>query len=306
MLTTLWMKFMRFTLKQLDVFYMAAQGLSLTRAAEKLFISTPAVSKHIRNLEETCGCKLFALSGKQLYLTEAGKMLLHDLKAFRKSVRTINNTIQTLGAHSDEPARLSVTNTLQPLVFPMLKQFSDRHPQIKFNLSVQTWGIQNDMLHQAKYALYLMGEAKVNEDKHQVEVLNQFRLLLVAHPKHPLANRQIHTAELKHEQFLAPQTESKSSLSQEALMKSWGVETPIIFLDSYGAILEAVKAGLGIALLPDLIVSNDLKKKHITKLDHTTNKDSFDVQLITPNRITLNPNEILLQEFLRDSIQQMR
>lgn len=289
---------MRFTLKQLAVFHMAAQELNLTRAAEKLFLSTPAVSKNIRNLEAACGCSLFGISGKRIYLTEAGSKLFKSLKPLRQQLDQFENTIQNLSAKPDEPIRLSITNTFQPLVIPWLKRFSDQHPNIQFRLSIQTWQVQHERLNQKKPALYLTGEGLFNEE-YETEVIKQFRLILVTHASHPLAKQKATPQQLKHEQFLVPYTQSGSSKLQAEIMASWGIEAPRIYLDSYGAILSAVRAGMGMALLPDVIVQNSLRQGKIIQLNCELPDAAFDLQFCHPKSFALNQNEILIQHFLR-------
>ena len=67
--------FMNITLRQLTVFAAAARHLNYTRAAEELFLTQPAVSMQIKQLEEQLGQPLFDHVGKKIYLTEAGREL---------------------------------------------------------------------------------------------------------------------------------------------------------------------------------------------------------------------------------------
>ena len=66
---------MNITLRQLQVFERVARRLSFTRAAEELYLTQPAVSMQIRQLEEAIGLPLFERLGKKIYLTQAGEEL---------------------------------------------------------------------------------------------------------------------------------------------------------------------------------------------------------------------------------------
>ena len=63
-----------------QVFLMVAENLSFSKAAEELFISQPAVSKHIKELESKLNSALFERKGNKVYLTKAGKMTYGYLK----------------------------------------------------------------------------------------------------------------------------------------------------------------------------------------------------------------------------------
>ena len=62
---------------RLHVFHRVASRLNFTRAAEELFITQPAVTKHIRELEQHFSTKLFERNGTRIKLTAAGELLLH-------------------------------------------------------------------------------------------------------------------------------------------------------------------------------------------------------------------------------------
>src|SRR4030067_1523432 len=66
-----------FTLRQLQVFEKVASRLNYSRAAEELFLSQPAVSMQIKQLEANIGLPLFEQMGKKIFLTEAGRELFH-------------------------------------------------------------------------------------------------------------------------------------------------------------------------------------------------------------------------------------
>jgi len=68
---------MQINLNQLRAFFLAAREKNVTRAAELLYVTQPAVTMQIKALEETLGLKLVTKRGKQLEMTEAGIMLFH-------------------------------------------------------------------------------------------------------------------------------------------------------------------------------------------------------------------------------------
>jgi len=84
---------------RLKVFYTVSQKLSFTRAAEALFVSQPAVTKHIKELEEQLGTPLFKRNGSNISLTPAGQILLKHTQQIFKTYNIllrIYNTVTLL------------------------------------------------------------------------------------------------------------------------------------------------------------------------------------------------------------------
>ena len=69
------------TLRQLTIFETVARRLSFSRAAEELYLTQPAVSTQVKQLEEHAGLPLFEQLGKKIYLTSAGQEMLHHCRA---------------------------------------------------------------------------------------------------------------------------------------------------------------------------------------------------------------------------------
>jgi DNA-binding transcriptional LysR family regulator len=119
------------------VFKTVAQQLSFTKASEVLFISQPAVSKHIRHLEEHYRVKLFERNGNAITLTAAGKILFQHLltaEAISKQVEFDLNAIQ----HKDRlrgELRLGGSTTVALYILPpVLSAFRKQYPEVKVSL----------------------------------------------------------------------------------------------------------------------------------------------------------------------------
>ena len=67
---------------RLKAFYSVARNLSFTKASQELFVSQPAVTKHVRELESLYGVRLFDRKGNSISLTEAGKLLMDTANGF--------------------------------------------------------------------------------------------------------------------------------------------------------------------------------------------------------------------------------
>ncbi|MGI4741542.1 MAG: LysR substrate-binding domain-containing protein [Janthinobacterium lividum] len=122
---------------RLRVFAAVARHLSFTKAGQELFISQPAVTKHIRELEAQYGQRLLARRGNRVALTEAGRLLLLHAEAVEASARQLDE--QLLGLRDPEEAagrlRLGASTTLSQYVLPgWLPAFQGRYPQVQLTL----------------------------------------------------------------------------------------------------------------------------------------------------------------------------
>ncbi|MDO7852608.1 LysR substrate-binding domain-containing protein [Hymenobacter convexus] len=122
---------------RLRVFQAVARHLNFTKAAQELFVTQPAVTKHIHELERTHGQRLLERSGSRIALTEAGRLLLAHAEAVAASAQLLDDQLQALH-HPDEATgrlRLGASTTLSQYVLPgLLPAFQAAHPRVQLTL----------------------------------------------------------------------------------------------------------------------------------------------------------------------------
>ena len=97
---------------RLKVFFTVATRLSFTKAAAELFITQPAISKHIQELEEEYKIKLFERNGSKIALTNAGEVLLNHTKNIFEIYREIDFDISTFINERKGLLRLGASTTI--------------------------------------------------------------------------------------------------------------------------------------------------------------------------------------------------
>ena len=122
---------------RLRVFAAVARHLSFTKAAQELFISQPAVTKHLHELEKQYGQRLLARHGTRVALTEAGRLLLAHAEATATAQQQLDD--QLLALRDPEEAvgrlRLGASTTLSQYVLPAwMPAFQQRYPQVRLSL----------------------------------------------------------------------------------------------------------------------------------------------------------------------------
>ncbi|UOQ99035.1 LysR substrate-binding domain-containing protein [Hymenobacter sp. 5317J-9] len=122
---------------RLRVFAAVARHLSFTKAAQELFVTQPAVTKHLHELEKQHGQRLLERRGNRVALTEAGRLLQAHAEAVAASAQHLEDQLLAL-RDPDEAAgrlRLGASTTLSQYVLPgLLPAFQARHPKVRLTL----------------------------------------------------------------------------------------------------------------------------------------------------------------------------
>ncbi len=117
------------------VFMSVAENLNFSKAAEDLFISQPAVTKHIKELESKLEITLFERKGNKVYLTQAGELTYNYLKEIKKKYDDLEFELGKLNQTFKGKLRIGASSTIsQYLIPPVLAAFYKRYPDIQLYL----------------------------------------------------------------------------------------------------------------------------------------------------------------------------
>nr|WP_321452827.1 LysR substrate-binding domain-containing protein [uncultured Carboxylicivirga sp.] len=118
------------------VFLSVAENLSFSKAADELFISQPAITKHIKELERRLNITLFDRKGNKIYLTEAGKLTYSHLKKIEQQYRELEFEIGRLNDTFMGELKIGASSTISQYLLPKaMASFHKRYPQIELYLS---------------------------------------------------------------------------------------------------------------------------------------------------------------------------
>lgn len=128
-------------LYQLKTFLAVAEEGHLTRAAERLFISQPAVSAHIKALEELLGLKLFNRTNKGVQLNEAGQVLQKEARKVLSAVDGLRNKAYELRGEYAGSVHIGLNTAASFLrITPLVTRLKRKHPKVEFELSKASSG----------------------------------------------------------------------------------------------------------------------------------------------------------------------
>ncbi len=129
---------MKETLSSYRIFLEVAKRKSMSKAANSLYISQPAISKSIAKLEESLDTTLFIRTKKELQLTEDGELLYQRISRAFQEIDLVETELQRRNELGICTLKIGVSTTLcKHLLLPYLKEFTSIHPQIKISISCQ-------------------------------------------------------------------------------------------------------------------------------------------------------------------------
>lgn len=123
-------------LRHFKYFVAVAEELHFRKAAEKLFISQPGLSRQIKQMEENLGVKLFERNNKNVILTPAGIYLKNELQIVLKNIENITNQAKLITEGKMGSIKMGYVGSAMQSVIPnLLVRFTKDFPNIKFGLS---------------------------------------------------------------------------------------------------------------------------------------------------------------------------
>jgi DNA-binding transcriptional LysR family regulator len=118
------------------IFYYVAQNKNITSAAEQLFISQPAVSQCIKNLEKAFGCRLLIRTPKGVHMTAEGQTLFSHMSKGIDQIKIGEKKLLSLINMEAGEIHIGASDmTLEFFLLPYLEQFHQRYPQIKIHIT---------------------------------------------------------------------------------------------------------------------------------------------------------------------------
>ncbi len=256
------------SLRQLQVFESVARHLNHSRAAAELFLSQPAVSMQIKQAEQTIGLPLFEQAGKKLFLTEAGRELLHYARSVLLLMQEMESVFDEMKGLEHGHLNISVVSTANYFMPQLLAKFIQAHPRIKVSLSVANRDAVIKQLAENIADLAIMGQPPEGTDM-VAEPFMQNPLVVIASPTHPLARaRKIQPHQLASETFLLREQGSGTRGVVERFFSSHKLALPVhMAMDTNEAIKQSVQAGMGVGIISRHGIELELETKRLVVLD---------------------------------------
>ncbi len=172
-----------------------AEELNFHRAAERLTIAQPAVSRIVLELEERLGVKLLERTTRKVRLTEAGRYLLEQAQEILGSIDVAENTVRLIASGTRAILRIGYTTiTGHSLVPDITREFRILNPDVQLELTYLTSPVQRDRILQGEIDLGFIEGSFQSSDIESRPVATH-RLMALLPPSHPLAEKRSLTVE---------------------------------------------------------------------------------------------------------------
>ena len=238
------------TIRQLQIFSVAASHLSFARAAEQLHLTHAAISLQIKQLEEVSGTLLFDRIGKRVFLTDAGEILLDHARQILQSLKDADASLMALKGLKGGRVTIAVTSTAEYFAPGLLAEFRKAQTDVRVRLLVHNREEVAQLLSSNEVDLAIMGRPPADMDAEAVSFAPH-PFVIVASAGHPLAGRaRLSVKDVAAETMIVRESGSGTRSAMEEFFHEHAVVPHIdMEMGSNEAIKQAVVAGLGISFI---------------------------------------------------------
>ncbi|MDB5850612.1 MAG: transcriptional regulator, LysR family [Rhodoferax sp.] len=236
-------------LRFVEAFYWVASLKSVTRAAEKLFLTQSAMSSRISTLEDELGVLLLDRTDKQFRLTAAGARFL----VFAEKMLALHRDAKSeMGAGSTMAVVMrigAIESVLHSWLIPWLEKLRADHPGLELELTVETTPILTDQIHRGTLDL-VFAAFPATADGVRNHAMPSMEMVFVGHPlRHKKRNYRLD--ELADMELLTFQRGSQPHITLLDLFRQRRMEPKKVHaISSISAMVQLVQGGFGVALLP--------------------------------------------------------
>ncbi len=296
-----------FTLDQLRILKAIVDEGSFKKAADSLFVTQPAVSLQVQNLEKQLEIAIFDRGGRKAQLTEAGKLLLNYCEKILGECQETCKAIEDLNNLKGGSLIIGASQTTGTYLMPrMIGLFRQKYPEVSVQLQIHStrrtgWSVANGQIDIAIIGGQLPLE--LNESL-QVIPFATDELALVLPANHHLAkSKELTKEDLYSLRFITLDTQSTTRKVVDQLLSSSGLDVQRLHiemeLNSLEAIKNAVQSNLGAAFLPVVSIERELSGGSIYRAIVADLEVKRELKVITnPGRYSSRATEAFIQDIL--------
>jgi LysR family transcriptional regulator, transcriptional activator of the cysJI operon len=257
---------------RLHTFLEVFRQKGFTRAADALHITQPAVTQHIKYLEEELGHALFTIQGRSITLTPSGEILLRYAQSVEADAKRMRERIDTVAARKN--LRFGATRTIGEFVMPpCIARWMREYPETDISMVVDNSETLFRMLESGELD-FLFVEGLFNRDTYSSDILVSDSIILAASPEHPLAGGLAPFNDLLGETLIIREKGSggRDILEQTLALNNRSIRSfrAVLEIGNIGAIKALVEEGVGIAFLYERSVQKELSSGALARISVDT------------------------------------
>jgi DNA-binding transcriptional LysR family regulator len=252
-------------LNQLRIFYFAAKYGSFSAAAEALFITQPAVTKQIQQLQAAHGVKLLNRFGKKMVLTDAGEALYSFADRIFQIESQAEENLRDFQQRKSGRLRIHASESFGAYYLPfIINLFRKKYPKIDIALNIFTSQqiVENTIRLENDLGFI---SSPLEHKKLVVSEILEDRLILIVPPSHPFARKKVLDPwKLEGQSIIMHEKGSASrNIVDEFIRKNNLFVSITLELSNNEAIKRAVEQGLGLSLISENVVREEIERKKL-------------------------------------------
>ena len=256
---------MNITIRQLKVFLEVATQQNFTLAARNLFLSQPAVSMQVKQLEEVVGAPLLTKHGRKIQLTDAGEEMLLLSRNVLQQIEQTEQHLQQISEGHQGKLKLVVASTVSAVATRLLASFNALNPDMHISFDVTNREGLIEQLENNEADIVLMGQPPQNMNLKTVAFMEN-PLVVIAAPDHKLSQQkeQVSISQLLEHDFVVREPGSGTRQAMERFFNENDKSlSSTMEMNSNEAIKQAVAVGLGLGVVSIHTLEHELKEKRL-------------------------------------------
>lgn len=273
------------------IFYQVATSSSISKASQKLMISQPAVTWHLKNLESNLGITLFIRTKKGVKLTEEGAIFFKYIKSGIENFTNGENMLTNLKNLDYGNIRIGTSTTVcKHVLMPYLELFHERYPNIDIQI-VNT--LTSDLLTELRNGnldMLLLNMPMLESKDLKVQKIMEVQDIFVGNKKYyDLCCGGLSLDELNNYPLLFQKAPSNTRQYLDSYLKNNNVVLhPKTEIVSYNLIMEFVKSGFGIGYATKEFIKDELSSKILYEIKVTPKVPKRYIGVVTLNQSVPN------------------
>lgn len=241
-------------LRHLEYFIAVVEEENFSRAAKKLYVSQPNISKAIQQLENDLGVALFDRMPRQVKLNRYGKYFYNEVTQVMESLNNAEHSIRELINPYKGTIKLSFIHSLGSTLIPdIIKEFKEKYPDVTFNLSQNSTDVLLEDLIDGDVDFCFLMDREFPESIEHVKLFNE-KIYVILPKSHPLANeKEVNLIDLKNDPFITFKPRIGLRNSMDLICQKAGFNPNVAFeCQEVDTVVGFVEKELGVALVPKI------------------------------------------------------
>ena len=237
------------------IFYYVCKNRSITKAANELLVSQPAITRHIKNLEGLLGVTLIYKSSGGIELTDEGEALYQEIKSSVEALDCIEKKYHLKEKNYEYTIRVIANySIIQSVLLDVIESFSKTHPNIRFEVDTKRYDIAFSKLRDGESDLVLLNYKKNMQEYSDIQVqsLGQVEDVFIVRGEDRSQYPDVLPLEdIASYPLICKEKNAVSSSLLSSYLEEKGKDfAPKYVINTDWLITEYVKRGLGIGLIP--------------------------------------------------------